>query len=620
MWCAGRPRRRGPTRQTTRCGTERIGTIVHTVRVPVRKLARVGRPPSRDRSSARTSASRRGTPGSAPVVAPARESSRSSCGSCQESSAGTSVSDRTPALSAAIHSRAVRASAIAARQPPSRSTYSASRPTRSMSELATSSTGRPRPRWRWSSPLIATPSRIRSRPDRQVLWSKPAIANGSREGPSIPQRMPAWATHRVTRVRSSSVNPNRRRQGSWVARSSTSDAVARPPASSTRVAATASSGLVLDRARSASRTRSRCAGCPRPRRRRPRRRGRTRQRSAVRTSRCRDTSRECRGARGSGRRRGARPAPPAARRPAGPRCGRHAPAGCGRRRGAAGRNVRRHSGAWLVRRSCCSQPSRVSGATTPGAVSAWRPRRAAVAAPGCRDPAMPATGDRPLGRAVVAARNHAVEVGERVPQRGRWLWQPEVDVAVLAERPEQLDLGNRQPGVAEQRQPVREVEFVAARREPLQHAGRAGRRAGPPLPDRAADATARPARAGRRRVRRRRRRCRGPRASRSPARAAGRRTTRTEPQAAGPRSSGDCAAGRRRHLPGRGRDARQGSRTTARRGRRRWWRAAARPAARAPTDRPGRGRAAATPASAGRGIAPRRTPHRRHGRRRRRGG
>ena len=33
-----------PTRHTTRCGTERIGTIVHTVKVPVRKLARVGRP------------------------------------------------------------------------------------------------------------------------------------------------------------------------------------------------------------------------------------------------------------------------------------------------------------------------------------------------------------------------------------------------------------------------------------------------------------------------------------------------------------------------------------------------------------------------------------------------
>ena len=36
-----------PTRQTTRWGTDRIGTIVQTVSVPVRKLARVGRPRSR---------------------------------------------------------------------------------------------------------------------------------------------------------------------------------------------------------------------------------------------------------------------------------------------------------------------------------------------------------------------------------------------------------------------------------------------------------------------------------------------------------------------------------------------------------------------------------------------
>ena len=33
-----------PSRQTTRCGTERIGTSVQMVRWPVRKLARVGRP------------------------------------------------------------------------------------------------------------------------------------------------------------------------------------------------------------------------------------------------------------------------------------------------------------------------------------------------------------------------------------------------------------------------------------------------------------------------------------------------------------------------------------------------------------------------------------------------
>ena len=49
-----------PSRQTTRCGTERIGTSVQIVRWPVRKLARVGRPCRRSASSARTSASAAG--------------------------------------------------------------------------------------------------------------------------------------------------------------------------------------------------------------------------------------------------------------------------------------------------------------------------------------------------------------------------------------------------------------------------------------------------------------------------------------------------------------------------------------------------------------------------------
>ena len=47
-----------PSRHTTRCGTDRIGVIVQTVSVPVRKLARVGRPASRESSIARTSGSR----------------------------------------------------------------------------------------------------------------------------------------------------------------------------------------------------------------------------------------------------------------------------------------------------------------------------------------------------------------------------------------------------------------------------------------------------------------------------------------------------------------------------------------------------------------------------------
>ena len=57
---------------------------------------------------------------------------------------------------------------------------SASRPARSISLLPTSSSGSPRPRWRWSSPLIATPSSTRSSPERQVLLAKRSIENALR--------------------------------------------------------------------------------------------------------------------------------------------------------------------------------------------------------------------------------------------------------------------------------------------------------------------------------------------------------------------------------------------------------------------------------------------------------
>ena len=228
----------------------------------MRKLARVGRPPSRDSSSARTSASRSATSAPDPAASTARASSRSNCGTCQASSSGTSVRPRTASWSAAIHSPTPVAARSAARPSSSRCTSSARRPASSTSLLPTSSSGRPRPRWRWSSPLITTPSRIRSRPARQVLWAKPSIEKSARCSASIPQRTPASDTQPVIRARSSSLSRNRARTASAPARSSTSLAVTRPPASSTSRDATASSGLVLVRARSASRTRSRWAGWP----------------------------------------------------------------------------------------------------------------------------------------------------------------------------------------------------------------------------------------------------------------------------------------------------------------------------------------------------------------------
>ncbi len=250
-----------PTRHTTRCGTERIGTMVQTVRVPVRKLARVGRPASRACRRARTSASRSGTsPPASSALARARASSRSSCGSCHASSSLTAHRSRTPSARVSNQSAAVRARLRRSRHEPRRATASLSRPTSSISPLPTSSSGSPRPRWRCSSPLMATPSRSRSRPTRQVLCSKAPRPKDSRPRASMPHRTPASATQPEMRARSSSVRSKRCRHTGRARRSSTSGAVARPPASSTSVTATASSGLVLLTARSARRTRNRWAG------------------------------------------------------------------------------------------------------------------------------------------------------------------------------------------------------------------------------------------------------------------------------------------------------------------------------------------------------------------------
>ena len=194
------------------------------------------------------------------------------------------------------------------------------------------------------------------------------------------------------------------------------------------------------------------------------------------------------------------------------------------------------------RRSAWSQPSRVvgsaSGATT--SVSSTRPAEAAlqlalVAAERGEqrvpDPAVApvvARGDRALG-----------EVGQPLPEVGDGCGSQRCISRWSAERAEQLDLGDRQPGVAEQRDPRRQFELGAvlsagrglgvpdagagastavgaaaarARRLP----GEVARRASLPAPS-----VARPA------------------ASRRAAAAAGRRTTRTARPAGGrPRSGG----------------------------------------------------------------------------------
>ncbi|CFE46738.1 Uncharacterised protein [Mycobacterium tuberculosis] len=96
-----------PTRHTTRCGTERIGTIVQTVSVPVRKLARVGRPASCASKSARTSGSRNSGAAREPARASTSANSRCTCARCQPSL--QAVSRSIPVASASSHATNGRA-------------------------------------------------------------------------------------------------------------------------------------------------------------------------------------------------------------------------------------------------------------------------------------------------------------------------------------------------------------------------------------------------------------------------------------------------------------------------------------------------------------------------------
>ena len=124
-----------------------------------------------------------------------------------------------------------------------------------MSPLSTSSSGSTRSNSRCSSSVIATPSSSRSSPVRHVPLGRTSSLNGARWAASSPQRMPLARTHSSICPSLSSSKPKRRRTGSRPARSSTCEAVRRSPASSSRRAATPSTGLVWRSERSARRTR-----------------------------------------------------------------------------------------------------------------------------------------------------------------------------------------------------------------------------------------------------------------------------------------------------------------------------------------------------------------------------
>ena len=123
------------------------------------------------------------------------------------------------------------------------------------------------------------------------------------------------------------------------------------------------------------------------------------------------------------------------------------------------------SGTVSVRMSCWSQPRRVSGS------GAGRESRCAAAELARIDsercisrtsrPSAAESGWRTASTAVSSRRltgPSATVAASDGPAGGGGHRQPEMDLANLRDRSHQLELGDRQPGVAEQRQPVRQGE------------------------------------------------------------------------------------------------------------------------------------------------------------------
>ena len=225
---ARRRRRRGcrrgntpssrPSRHTTRCGTDRIGTIVHIVRWPVRKFARVGRPRSRSRQQRPHvgQPERRPCRRGRPPASSASVSWRRASATCQASGGG----DHGQVVDGRSRARRPRPSATARaaaprRPAPSRSTSSANRPARSTSLLSTSSSGSASPTVR-SAVLVhrrRRPGAGRG-PACQVFCAH-AVEVVRRAGGSAssPHRTPERRTQSPTRSSASSSSPNRVRTG-----------------------------------------------------------------------------------------------------------------------------------------------------------------------------------------------------------------------------------------------------------------------------------------------------------------------------------------------------------------------------------------------------------------------
>ena len=204
-----------PSRQTTRCGTERIGTSVATVRVPVRKPARVGRPRSRSASSPRTSA-RPERHGGGVRAGGARGVGQLGPGLRllpRVGGGGVGEQRRAPGRARPIHSASGCSPASSPSTPASRSTNSASRPTRSVSPESTSPAGSAVP----SQSRVARHRDAEQQPVEPrrpgVLRERRRAGTAARCAASRPQRTPEPTTSSRSRSRSSSSRPKRLRTG-----------------------------------------------------------------------------------------------------------------------------------------------------------------------------------------------------------------------------------------------------------------------------------------------------------------------------------------------------------------------------------------------------------------------
>ena len=212
-----------PSRQTTRCGTDRIGSIVHMVRVPVRKLARVGRPRKVSASRADTSAnpSSRSAASALSASSASRPSSAYAWLSCQLSVGGTAVSSCSASLNSATQLPSDWRSATGVGD--------RADPVHALGEPADQvDIGRNRrrpsasvvPMKCCSVSSMATPSSSRSSPAVQVFCAKASIPYRARWGPSSPHRTPDATTSSCSRSRSSVRKPNLRLTGAVAHRSS----------------------------------------------------------------------------------------------------------------------------------------------------------------------------------------------------------------------------------------------------------------------------------------------------------------------------------------------------------------------------------------------------------------